>query len=523
MPSPRQPAANRASLAGALLLLLSLAWCAYWFVHGWHYWEDDAWIHLEFARSLAAGQGFAFNGRVVAGDTAPLWVFLLVAVHAVVPRWILAGKALAALGAIFGLAGCYAFARSLAARLLPPSDAAAKIFPAAAAVFFLAVNPYTCYWIFSGMESVAAAGLACFAVLAATRSRPTYASFVGACLLAGIAPLLRPETIFLTALLAIPLLGQWRRLSGSAVLLLIGLVLAAAPLALWSAYSLHAFGHILPNTNAAKRAGPHDSVLVRLASAYSLGYPIVVAGALALAAALLLRARALARSLRNAVAEALGRTEPSSPGLPFAAWIFILWPVIAAVFYVINHTYVQTRYILVPAFGLSIVILLLALRSSPRGGRILYLAALAWSLVLSLVVVRPFIRNKGVNCDQVAQLADFIRDHIPANQPVATYSIGEITYLSQHAIVDTGGITRPEAIPYINSPDLILRWARLQGARYYTSGSSPQPGSVAVYVVHTPFTGWSLHPGRYATMDQFSLWRLPPGPDLPAAAPAPQP
>ena len=71
-----------ASRARYLLLLLSALWCVYWFIHAWHYWEDDAYIHLEFARNVAAGHGFAFNGRVVAGDTAPLWVLLLAGVHA---------------------------------------------------------------------------------------------------------------------------------------------------------------------------------------------------------------------------------------------------------------------------------------------------------------------------------------------------------------------------------------------------------------------------------------------------------
>ena len=71
MPSQDNSTAQ-ARIASALLLALTLLWCLYWFVHSWHYWEDDAFIHLEFARSLAAGRGFAFNGRVVAGDTAPL-------------------------------------------------------------------------------------------------------------------------------------------------------------------------------------------------------------------------------------------------------------------------------------------------------------------------------------------------------------------------------------------------------------------------------------------------------------------
>ena len=71
-----------ARVAIAVLLAIVALWCIYWFVHAWNYWEDDAYIHLEFARSVAAGQGFAFNGHVVAGDTAPLWVLLLVAMLA---------------------------------------------------------------------------------------------------------------------------------------------------------------------------------------------------------------------------------------------------------------------------------------------------------------------------------------------------------------------------------------------------------------------------------------------------------
>jgi hypothetical protein len=39
---------------------------------------DDSWIHLVFARHLAAGEGLSFNpGQLVAGSTAPLWTALL--------------------------------------------------------------------------------------------------------------------------------------------------------------------------------------------------------------------------------------------------------------------------------------------------------------------------------------------------------------------------------------------------------------------------------------------------------------
>lgn len=39
---------------------------------------DDSWIHLQFARNLAAGQGLSYNaGQLVTGSTAPLWTALL--------------------------------------------------------------------------------------------------------------------------------------------------------------------------------------------------------------------------------------------------------------------------------------------------------------------------------------------------------------------------------------------------------------------------------------------------------------
>jgi hypothetical protein len=517
---PSHPAAishNRSTIVNAMILALALVWCACWFVHAWHYWEDDAYIHLEFARSLAAGRGFAFNGHVVAGDTAPLWVFLFVAMHALTPDWLIGGKVLTILGAILGLSGAYAFARRLAASMLP-AFAGVTYLPAAL-VLLIVANPYFCYWSFSGMEPIAASGLACFAVLAATRTEPTAKSFLAGCLLAGIAPLMRPEMLFLSALLALPLLGQWRRLPvcpTKPATISAGLLLLAGPLAAWSLYSLRAFGHLIPNTNAAKRAAASDSVVHRLLNIYSLGLPVILLGLLAGILCLVLRPSSARGSIRVAITEALARSsEPAQPNsLPLAGWIFILWPSIATVFYIANHTYVQTRYILVTAPSLTIVILIAAMAAFPRAARALYLAALLWGVAFSVVIVRPFLRNKAINCDVTRDLALYIHDRIPSDAPVADYSIGEIAFVSQHPIVDTGGITRPGAIPYLNAPPAaMLRWARSEGAQYIVASDPPEPGSVAVYTADAPFIGWTLHPSLYSTSGPVSLWKLTQSPD----------
>ena len=42
---------------------------------------DDAWIHYQFARNLAQGDGFSYNpGEPTPGSTAPLWTLMLAGV-----------------------------------------------------------------------------------------------------------------------------------------------------------------------------------------------------------------------------------------------------------------------------------------------------------------------------------------------------------------------------------------------------------------------------------------------------------
>jgi hypothetical protein len=515
--SPNElPNAKHLRLANAVLLSLTVLWCVYWFGHAWHYWEDDAFIHLEFARSVATHRGFAFDGKIVSGDTAPFWVFLLAAAHLLVPDWLVAGKLLTALGVIVCLTGACAFARRLSASL-PES----RLFPAAL-VLLIAANPYFCYWAFSGMESVAAAGVAFWGALAATVESPSTRSFLAGCLLAGIAPLLRPEMIFLSAILALSLLAQWAKLPGRAnspaklVSFVAGLILILGPLIAWALYSLHAFGHLIPNTNAAKRAAATDSVLPHLLTAYALAFPVILCGAFAGIACVLFRPARVRDSIKNAFASAfMPRSNPPSETryVSLAGWIFVTWSIVTTIFYIANHTYVQTRYILVTAPALTIVVMLVAFAISRRVYRVLYALALLAALAISLVTVRPFLRNKGIDDQATQALALFIRDHIPPDAPVAVFGIGEVVFYSEHPIVDTGGITQPGAIPYLTQPQqAMLEWARTQGARYYVSGQPIEPGSTLVFTAPSKYIGWTIHTSLYSQPTRVSLWQLPPVP-----------
>lgn len=489
---------QRTSTFVLVMFLLAACWCVLWFLHARGYWEDDAYIHLEFARSLAEGRGFAFNGAIVYGDTSPLWVWLLIAFHAVIPDWMTAGKALVAIACAVSLAGAYVFARSLTRDLPRPRSIAF----ASVMVLLFVTNPYFGYWAFSGMEALAGAGLVCWACVAIAPPQLSTPRFLLAAFLGGLAPLLRPEMGFFTLLLGLVLLQRLLTTPASVparlAKFLAGLALITGPGIAWGIYALHTFGSVLPNTNAAKRAGPHDSVVLRLLSVYGLGFPLVLLGIAMLVVWLLLRKAPAEKGTRLTSLLLIG------------GWLIFLWTAVNCIFYVANHTYVQTRYVFVSAPVLIIVIMALWLKLSPS----LYRAGLVFGLLFGIVVsfdsTWPLIRNKvGIDRDYAA-LAAFLRT-LPPDAPVAHYSIGEAAFLSRHPLVDTGGITRPDVIPFLwdSTDDRRIAWMRTQGARYVVIDHQPAPGAVMLWHREIPTSGWFLNPHRYAARDKLELWTLP--------------
>ncbi len=507
---PLGPQARRFPPLALVLLLLAAGWAALWFVHTLHYWEDDAWIHLEFARSLSRGQGFAFNGHVVYGDTSPLWVWLLALTHAIIPGWMAAGKTLTALAAVFALSGAYVFAQHLVVRL---GYVQSHVF-AAAMVLVLVVNPYFAYWAFSGMEALAAVGLVCWGLLAISGSSQehpiTPRRYLLGCFCAGIAPLLRPEMIFFTLLLGSVLFVRWVnlpvRFKRKLGLFLGGFFLVMAPGIAWAVYAARTFGSILPNTNAAKRAAPGDSVLRHLVQVYAFGFPLVVLGVAALLLWLIFGRRRPGSIRLGAVAHALDA----------GGWLLFVWTLLTCIFYIANHTYVQTRYIFVTAPVLTVALLAIARKLWPR----VYLAGLCFGLAfgvgISLLATWPLIRNKVQVDRDYAALAAFFRT-LPPHDAVAHYSIGEAAFLSEHPIIDLGGITRPGIIPFLydTTDNRRVWWAHEQGARYAVVDHAPEPGSQLVWSRAIPTTGWFLNPRHYRLKEMLEVWKLPPSPTLP--------
>ena len=480
------PSASPAAFGmGSALVLVAAAIIA-WLVYSYGYIEDDAFIHLEFARSVSEGLGFSFNGRFVNGDTAPLWVLLLAASHALGFGWIAAAKMLGGLGIAVAMTGVWRICHELA------GDAAQHRHLALFALLLTSLNPYFVHWSFSGMEAVTSLGVSVWAIWAGF---PLHGGnwprlWTGA-LAVSLAPLLRPELMLLAVITGPALLYQAWRLSAPspsgrrfATLGLLA-VLMALPSLLWSAYAFHSFGALVPTTNAAKRSGNFIAVTTKLISVYLVGF----AGILA---TLPFVARRLARA-----------------GIPAAIWILLLWPLACAAFYLINHTAVQTRYCLLSMPSLAIAVLwLLEETAPPVRVRRVVAVMLAISVATVALIVYPHVTNKLELVRNVSAAAEFIRDKVPPDAPVAVYSIGQIAFEGRHPLIDIGGITRPGVLPYLNDLPATIRWARSQGARYYIGGDPPESHAERVFSFAEPFLGWTFDRSRYATSTTTGIYRF---------------
>jgi hypothetical protein len=217
---------------------------------------DDSWIHLQFARNLAAGDGLSYNpGEAVTGSTAPLWTALLSLV------FLLPGGTAAAiwgaklLGSALYLAGVHATWRL--ARELGLSPGLAQL----AAALALATS-WLVWSALSGMEVPLFVLLSVWGMVLHLRERRRPERPPLACGLFGLAALARPEGFLLLAAAALDRLLvfdrdadgalRWRRPDGSG--LAVGIGLAALAVLPVLAFYVAAGGSVLPTTFAAKGA-----------------------------------------------------------------------------------------------------------------------------------------------------------------------------------------------------------------------------------------------------------------------------
>ena len=383
---------------------------------GADHFKDDAYISLQYAANLVAGQGLVFNpGELVEGFTNPLWTLIGALVLALGLPPVGTLKVLGAMCAVGLVISAW---RALA-------DADASPFARVAGPTLAAACVALPYWALSGMETVAYA----WAVLEGTRRfalalRDGRARSLSGAAAFGVATLLRPEALALFGLAAaVNLLfrmprgvPEWRAAA-------IAGAVYAAPVGAWQCVRLGYYGAWLPNTFYAK-VGGGDRVLQRgldYLAASSLETPIL---GLALGAAIgwVLLRRA---------------DRPTSDAL--------LWCTLPAfhLAYVVRvgGDYMDIGRFIVPALPLLVVAWALATDRAPR-------VRLATGLLALGLGLTPYA-FKSVASEPDPQLARYlvaggwIGEHAPADALVATPAVGAVGYLGQRRVLDMLGIIDP--------------------------------------------------------------------------------
>ncbi len=419
-----------------LLLGVALAAALMWPLR--HYVTDDTYIHLQYARHLAHGQGLVFNlGERVYGCTSPLWVALIADGIAIGLDGLLVAKTI---GFLATLASIGLFLQLMRRTLRSPGVRAA-------ATVAWAGHAWMLRWSMSGMETPLAVALVLAGFVAFTEGRQWGSRPVRTGALWALAALTRPEAVFLLFLWALFLIIDTDSRPG-----LRRLVFGSLPPVLiyggWLVFARAYFGTFWPQTLSAKSAGT-GGFEVQLAN---LWRQLQIMGATdgVMAALLLVSLVFGARRIWPAQVRAQ-RLLP---------WV---WVAAVPALYLARGVPVLSRYLL----PLMPVLAWLAWRTAelwwlgdvpdpPRQRRASRLAAAValLSLGLNLAVYRVKVVPHVTEMTRTVRTSlghwgAWLRDHTPADAVVATPDIGVIGYLSQRRVLDTGGLVTPQMVPLL--------------------------------------------------------------------------
>jgi hypothetical protein len=437
----------------ALIVALALAVLLMWPVRG--YLTDDTFIHLQYAKHLAAGHGLVFNvGERVYGCTSPLWVALIADGMSLGLDGLMVARVL---GFAATLASIGLFLQLMRRNLRVPELRAL-------ATVTWAGHAWMLRWSMSGMETPLAVALTLAGFVAFTEGRQWGARPVRTGALWALAALTRPEAVFLLILWGLFLIVDTETREGLRRLVF-GIVAPSVIYGGWLLFARTYFGTFWPQTLAAKAAGG-GGLLYRLDE---LWRQVRIVGAsdgllaLVLVLALVFGGRHLWP--RHMMAQRL---------VPWA------WLLGVPALYVARGVPVLSRYLL----PLLPVLAWLAWRAAehwwvgawgpedpPPPSRRLQRAivlgvvvsafTLAQNLVVYRSVVLPQVNSFSAGLSgSLVPWGQWFRANSAPGTTIAAPDIGAIGYYSERRVLDLAGLVSPRVVPLLRreSPeDMIAR------------------------------------------------------------------
>jgi hypothetical protein len=466
-------ALDRRTLAAAVVLVLALL------IPLRGYLTDDTFIHLQYARNLATGQGLVFNaGERVYGCTSPLWVMLIAAGLGLHLGALFTAKAIGLSATLVSLA---LFHELMRRTLRTPALRTA-------ATLAWASNAWMARWALSGMETPLAVALVLAGFVLFTEDEPWGRRPGRAGALWALAALTRPEAALLLILWGAYLVMEVRRGADKRTVLLGAL----APLAIfggWLVFAACYFHALWPGTLAAKSAGG-GGLQVHLENLWReiriVGSTDGVLAAVLLMAALVEVRRGTASRIWNAgllpwgwalglpALYALGTVTVLSrylaPTLPLLAWLS--WQ--AA-----ERWWIGERDTAAPA-GATGEPAAARTRRATWLGAALAAVLMTQSLVVYATVVLPQVNSFSAGLENsLVRWGRWFSQYTAPSAEIATPDIGAIGYYSQRRILDLAGLVSPRMIPLLRqapAEDVIAQLGFESFARPdYVVDRAPQP------------------------------------------------
>jgi hypothetical protein len=456
-------ALDRRAVGAAVLLVLALT------IPLRGYLTDDTFIHLQYARNLATGQGLVFNaGERVYGCTSPLWVALIAVGMGLHLGGLFTAKALGLTATLISLP---LFHELMRRTLRTPALRAA-------ATLAWASNAWMARWALSGMETPLAVALVLAGFVMFTEDEPWGRSPARAGALWALAALARPEAAVLLVLWSVYLVTEVRRGAEPRVAWL-SLIPPVAIFGGWLLFAGSYFHALWPGTLAAKSAGG-SALEVHLAN---LWREIKVVGATDGLLVVVLVLAALAEWRRG------------TPGRIWNAGLVPwAWALGLPALYVAGSVPVLSRYLL-PTLPL---LALLAWQAAERwwisdgtvAGPSVQRAARLGIAMAALIVVQNFIVYGTAVMPQVHSFSAGLENSLvrwgrwfsqytaPAAE-IATPDIGAVGYYSQRHVLDLAGLVSPRMIPLLErapEEDVVAQLGFASFARPdYLVDRAPQP------------------------------------------------
>lgn len=427
---------ERIGLVVGLLLALALTWP----LRG--YLTDDTFIHLQFARHLADGEGIVFNrGERVYGCTSPLWVALIADGMGFGLDGLLVARALGVLATLASVA----FFLQLTRRTLQRPELRAL------ATVAWAGHAWMLRWSTSGMETPLAVALTLAGFVAFTEGKQWGARPVRTGALWGLACLARPELVLLVVLWCVAIIIDAQNREGIRRMVF-GIIPPVAIYGSWLAFAKLYFGTFWPLTLSAKTAGT-DNLPAQLEAVQRqvriIGATDGVLLVVLVLSLLIARRRAWPAKLS---------------GQALLPW---MWVVMLPALYAARGVHPLSRYLLVilPVLGWlawRTAEIAMTSESQTRPGRhVVVLGVLVAALVLgeNLAVYRtavvPQVRSFTRGIEQsLIPWGRWFGSHTPLDAVIATPDIGAIGYFSQRTVLDLSGLVTSPMITVLQQEQM---------------------------------------------------------------------